>query len=264
MIAPQELLRLATRDLILDNTTKDEHIASVEDQIRDPFDSSDINYFKKLSKMVTGQDEMDELCNDFIISIQDVYDNLEIDLSEYDQRLETLFSAIYKFFVKSASRMMQIFIHEFIFNNKNRKGLVATFMTAKMPTYPKEQYGKKEYYVLITKLRAIVDEIFEGDDITLRKFINYISRSDKCPIYMKHIDDALENGWIVDKGVVSDMYRMFKKSDEYRPAMNKLEMDITSTFIIPYLEETGMISVRYAPIEEIPEESDDDEETDDD
>lgn len=262
MFTSQELLRFASQDYILGNTTMDEQIAFVEDQIRNPFDSGDINYLKKLIKMVPGQDEMDELCKQFFTQIQDVYSGLEIDVSDYDQHLISLCTAIYKFFVKNVGKLMFVFIREYIYNNKNRKGLIAEFSNVKIPNYPKEQYGKKDFYILITKLNAIVDEIFE-DDIKLKKFIEYIEKSDKAPVYLDVILEALELGIIIDKDVVSDMYRLYKKSDLYRGHMNKLEMDITKTFIHPYLEENGMAGVWLPPVEEIPEDLDDEEESDD-
>jgi len=263
MFSSQELLRFASQDYILGNTTMEEQIAFVEDQIRSPFNSGDINYLKKLMRMVPGQDEMDEICKQFFTQIQDVYSGLEIDVNDYDQHLSAICMAIYKFFVKNVGKLMYVFIKEYLYNNKNRKGLIAEFSNAKIPNYPKEQYGKKDYYILITKLNAIVDEIFE-DDIKLKKFIEYVEKSDKAPVYLDAILEAIEQGIVVDKGVVSDMYRLYKKSDLFRGHMNKLEMDITKTFIIPYLEENGMADVWLPPVEEIPEDLDEsDEESDD-
>jgi len=255
-----DLLQLASREYILGNTSQDDLVSFIGDQIKDPFNSGDTNYFKKLVKKVSSKDELDELCSQFFTQIQDVYPGLEIDLSEYEQRLSPLFSAVYKFFVKNAPTVMYLFIREFIFNNKNRKALVAEFTSSKLATYPKEQYGKKEYYILMTKLHQIVDEIFE-DNITLEKFIKYVTRS-KSPVYVDLVSEALSRGLIVDGGVVSEMYKLYKKSDGFRAQMNRLEMDINETFIIPYLEENGMMDVRIPPSEDIVPELD--EEDDDD
>jgi hypothetical protein len=208
--------------------------------------------------MVSSADDMDEISKNFFIKIQDVYPGLDIDITDYDQHLAPLCSAIYKFFVKNAAKLMYVFIREFIYNNKNRKVLVGEYSNVKMPNYPKEQYGKKEYYILITKLNAIVDEIFADDDIKLDKFIDYIERSGRSPVYLEQVKDALDQGLITDKGVISDMYKQYKDSDHYRGDMNHLEMDITTTFILPYLEENGMMSVRI-PMVEDPEELDADD-----
>ncbi|MCM1295220.1 MAG: hypothetical protein NC311_06735 [Muribaculaceae bacterium] len=257
-----DLLQLASREYILGNTTQDDLVSFISDQIKDPFNSGDTNYFKKLVKKVATKDELDELCSQFFTQVQDVYPGLEIDLSEYEQRLSPLFSAVYKFFVKNASTVMYLFIREFIFNNKNRKALVAEFTSSKLATYPKEQYGKKEYYILMTKLHQIVDEIFE-DNITLEKLIKYVTRN-KCKVCVDQVSEALSRGYIVDNGVVAEMYKLFKKSDGFRAQMNRLEMDINETFILPYLEENGMMGVRIPPSEDIVPEIEDDEEDDDD
>lgn len=264
MYDPKDLLRCACRDFILDNATLEEQIAFVEDQIRNPFDSSDNNYMKKLADMAPGADMLDDICAKFITQIQDVYPHLVIDLSEYDQRLWPLFMAIYKFFVKNISKMTYIFIREYLYNNKNRKGLVGDFMTTKVSSYPKEQYGKKEYYILITKLPQIVKEIFE-DDVTLKDILRYIGKSESAPVYMEKLQTAIDDGIIVDKGVAEDLYAMFQESEKYREEMNRLEMDITQTFIMPYLEENGMMTVRLPQVEEIPEDDgeDGDEDGDD-
>lgn len=262
MFGPQDIVRLANRDFILGNTTVEEQVSFIKDQICDPFESGDTNYFNKLADMVTDKDELDDYCEEFFTAIQDVYPGLWIETSEYNQHLGRLFKAVYKFFIKNVGKLMYVFIKEFIFNNKNRKGLIAEFSNVKIPNYPKEQYGKKEFYILIIKLSAIVDEIFD-DGVKLKKFIEYIEKSDKSPVYVDQISEALEVGLVVDNGVVSDMYKLFKKSDGYRSAMNKLEMEITKTFIIPYLEENGMMSVRIPPTEEIPDDLDDEEDESD-
>lgn len=257
-----DLLQLASREYILGGVTQDDLVSFISDQIKDPFNSGDTNYFKKLAKVVESKDELDELCSAFFTQIQDVYTGLEIDVSEYEQRLKPLFSAIYKFFVKNSSKVMYLFIREFIFNNKNRKALVTEFTSSKVATYPKEQYGKKEFYILITKLHQIVDEIFE-DNISLEKFIKYVTRN-SCPVYVDQISDAIAAGLVIDRGVVAEMYKLYKKSDNFRAEMNRLEMDISETFIVPYLEENGLMGVRIPPSEEITPELEEEDDEDDD
>lgn len=257
-----DLLQLTSREFILGNSSTEELITFIENQIKDPFNSGDTNYFRKLSRRVSSQDELDDHCTSFFTQIQDRYPGLEIDVSDYDQHLKPLFTAIYKFFIKNVSTMMYLFIREFIFNNKNRKVLVSEFTSSKLATYPKEQYGKKEYYILVTKLHQIVDEIFE-DNISLKKLIEYVGKSSDT-MYLATVEKALGDGLLVDNGVVADMYKLYRKCDSYRSDMNRLEMDISHTFIIPYLEENGMMDVRIPPTEEIVPELDDEEEDDDD
>lgn len=260
-----DLLNMATRDYILGNTTQEEQIQFIEDQIKDPFNSGDNNYVRKLKKMLSSRDEeMDEICLRLFTQIQDIYSHLKIDVSDYDQRFFPLFNAVYKFFVKNIAKLTYVFIREFLFNNKNRKVLTEEFSSMKLPTYPKEQYGKKDFYILIIKLPQIIDEIFD-DDVKLKKFISYIEKSSDCPLYISVLKDAMEDGLVVDNGVVGDIYKLFKRSEHYRSTLNKLEMDITQSLIIPYMEENGMMSIRMPKVEDLePNLSDDDDDEDDD
>ena len=262
MFTSQELLRFASRDYILGNTTVEEQAAFIEDQIQDPFNSGGNNYFKKLSKMVSSKDEMDELCKRFFTLIQDVYPNLTIDIDDYNQRLEPLFSAVYKVFVKNVNKLMYIFIRQFIYNNKNRKGLIAEFSGTKISTYPKEQFGNKNYYILITKLDQIVDAIFQ-DGVKLKKFLEYVEKGG-VGVYVDYIQSAMDAGLIIDDGVVSDMFSLYKESDSFRSDLNTLEMEITQTFIIPYLKDNGMETVWLPQTEIISQDEDEDEDNEDD
>jgi len=264
MFNSSELLKLTSRDFILGNSSQDEQVSFINDQIADPFDSGDTNYYKKLRRTVESDDELDEIIKDFIVRIMDVYPKLTIDVDDYDQHLDTIFPAIYRFFVKNARKMMRMFIREFIFREKNRKVLVGAFSGMKIPSYPKEQYGKKDYYILVTKLPQIVDEIFDNDDISIKQYLDYIERSDSSPVYTGQIRELLDRDIISENGLVEYMYKKYKKSDAFRGDLNKLEMDITKNLIIPYLEENGMMSVRIPPVEEIPEPVNDDEEDTDD
>lgn len=262
MFDATDILRLASQDYILGNTTLPEQTAFIQDQIAKPFDSGDMNYLKRLRRTITDADEMDELCQKLLVNIQDVYPNLKIDVSEYEQRLYPFFKDVYKFFVRKASRLMYIFIREYIFTPKNRKGLVDEFSNIKLPAYPKEQYGKREFYILVTKIEQIVENIFE-DDIKLSKFIRYIKRSNDCPIWIDEIDSYIERGYITDNGVVDDMFKLFKDSDAYKPMLNKLEMDIHRSIILPYMKENGMMDVRIPPVEDEEPLDEDDEEDED-
>lgn len=260
----RDLMNLANRDIILGNTTIEEQIGFISDQIEQPFDSGNTNYFKKLKKMVKNQDQLDVLCEDLFKQIENVYPNMVFDLSEYNQHYGPVFSPVYKFFVKNINRMMYVFLREYIFNNKNRKGLIMDYMNTKIPSYPKEQYGKKEFYILITKLTPIVRSI-QDDNIRLSKFLDYIDRSDDSPLYLEEIRDLLDKGIICDHGIVEDIFRLFDLSDARPGIMNKLEMIITKRLILPYLEENGMSNIKFSSMIDPDEDEDDsDSEEDDD
>ena len=193
-----------------------------------------------------------------LAEIEDQYPNLEFDLSEYDQHLEEFFNAVYKFFIVNIQKLMYIFIREYIYSRKNQKVLVAEYLNLKLPNYPKEQYGKKEYYILITKLNSIIDDI-KDYDLKLKKFIDYIERSGKTPMYVKKVKEYLDQGLIHDKGVVDDFFHKFKRSDEYDQALCKLQMAITENIINPYLEENGVMELRLPPIDPMDDDPSDEE-----
>lgn len=255
----QDILNLASQEMILGKTTVEEQIEFISDQIKDPFDSGNSNYFKKLRTMVNS-DRMDEICIQLLGEIEDRYPDIEFDFSEYDQHLDVLFSSVYKFFVKNVHKLMFIFLREYIYSSKNRKLLTAEYLNAKLPTYPKEQYGKKEYYILITKLPAIINDI-KNDDIKLKKFIEYIERDDSSPAYIDQLKDFIESGLVCDHGVITNLFERFMESDEYNKTMCKLQMAITQNIINPYLEDNGLTALRIPPIDPVDEETaeDDDE-----
>lgn len=254
---PQDIANIANRDFILGNTTVDEQVDFISDQIKHPFDSGDSNYFKKLRTMVKA-DKLDRICISLFAEIENVYPNLQLDISDTDERLADSFSAVYKFFIRNIQKHVYTFLREYIYSAKNRKVLTADFINSKLPNYPKEQYGKKEFYILITKLPAIVKDIF-NDDIRLEKFIDTIERSGTSPMYFKVIRELLDRGIIVDHGVVGDIYDQFKKSDHYDATLCKLQMKITENLINPYLEENGLTELRLPTID-----TDEDDEVEDD
>lgn len=258
---PQDIATIANRDFILGNTTVDEQVEFISDQIKAPFDAGDSNYFKKLRTMVKA-DKLDDICIDLFNEIEDVYPNLQIDVSDMDERLADNFSAVYKFFVRNIHKLVYTFLREYIFSAKNRKNLTAEYINSKLPTYPKEQYGKKEFYILITKLPAIVKDIFT-DDIRLEKFIDTIERSGSSPMYFKTIRKMLDKGILIDHGVVRDIFDLFKHSDHYDSTLNKLQMKITENLINPYLEENGLTELRLPQIEVDEDDDDEDEEESD-
>lgn len=261
-LSPQEILNLTSRQFLLGNTTVEEQVGFISDQISDPFNSGSANYLKKLKGMVNA-DRLDEICIELFAELENQYPHLDLEISEIDQHLDPIFKACYKFFVLNIKKLMYIFLREFIYTSKNRKMLVAEYMNMKLPNYPKEQYGKKDYYILITKLPAIIKDI-QDDDIKLEKFIEYIERSGSSPMYLNAIKSYLDKGIIIDRGVVADIFKAFMKSEEYDPTLCKLQMAITENIINPYLEENGLSSLKIPPIDPIDDDNVDDEDEDSD
>lgn len=265
-----DLMNLVNRNFILDNSTPDEQIEFIQEQIEDPFDSGSNNYFKRLVKMVQDKDEQDEICSKLLKQIENVYPSLEFDFSEYTEHYAAAFSAIYKFFVKNIKQHVFSFLREYlVFNNKNRKGITAEFITStgagKVAAYPKEQYGKKEYYILVSRLNAIVKHIAEDDTIRLSKFIEYLERSDDTPMHVSIIRKLLDDGIICDHGVMQDIFSNFLDSSAKNDVLNKLELVITSKLIIPYLEENNAMQDRVVllPDPDLMDEEEDDDDIDD-
>lgn len=259
-LTPQEILNLTSRQFLLGNTSVEEQIGFISDQISDPFNSGSANYMKKLKTMV-NPDRLDEICTDLLSELENQYPHLDLEISEIDQHLDEVFRTCYKFFVLNIKKLMYIFLREYIYTSKNRKMLVAEYLNMKLPNYPKEQYGKKDYYILITKLPAIIKDI-QDDDIKLEKFIEYIERSGSSPMYLNSIKTYLDKGIIIDRGVVADIFKAFMKSEEYDPVLCKLQMAITENIINPYLEENGLSSLKIPPIDPVDEDAEDDDEED--
>lgn len=239
-----DLLSLASREYILGTATVDEQMGFIKDQINDPFDSGNTNYFKKLKKMVDNQDQLDEYCKKILEMIEDRYPNIEFNIDDYDRHLADFTDAVYKFFVRNIRKITYIYLREYIFNNKNRKGLLAEYQNTKLPCYPKEQYGKKENYMLITKLHSIIDDIAEMD-IRVDKMITLVNRVSDPPLYLDFINGYLEQGLIYDHGIYSNIMELFDESDSKDSILNKLEMAITDAIITPYLQDNSMMEIRY-------------------
>ena len=256
----QDILNIASQDIILANSTVEEQVDFISEQIENPFDSGSSNFFKKLKKSVSSPDKLDEICLELLGKIEDVYPDIEFDLSEYDQHLDELFSAVYKFFVKNAYKVIYVFMKEYISSSKNRKALTADYLNAKIPTYPKEQYGKKEYYILTMKLPNIMKDI-RNDGVWLDKFIGYLERSGETPMYIERIKEYLDKGIINDHGVIANMLSTLFESDSYTQMICKLQSFITEDIVIPYLKENGLIELRLPPVD--PEDDDLDEDDED-
>ena len=254
-LTPQDLSNIASRDYILNGMSIEEEMDFIKDQIKDPFDSGDANFYKPIAKSVNA-DALDDICVSLLNKISDTYPDMDFDIDSTDERIAPMFKSIYKFFVRNINKHMYIFLREYIFAAKNRKLLVADYLSAKLPSYPKEQYGKKEYYILVNKLPVILKDI-ANDDISLEKFIGYLERT------VDHIRDMINNGIINEHGVVGNIFDLFFKSDQYSTILNKLQMAITNDIINPYLKENNLMDLKTPLIEEPEEETDDDEDESD-
>ncbi len=245
----------------MSNATPDEQAGFIIEQIQDPFGSGDTNYFKQLTKMITD-DVMDEQCLAFLEEIENVYPGIEFDFSDVDHHLEESFSAIYKFFVVNIAELMYIFLYEYIIcSTKNRKNLISEYIDTKLPSYPKEQYGKKEYYILMTKLKSIINDV-KSEDLDLKEFIEYIGRY-KDYKYMKTVSKLIESGNIKDDNAIRDLFKLFKNSTfAYNSTINRLQMDITEMLINPYLKANNIEEFRIPASEVVNIEDDDDDEDD--
>ena len=260
-MSPQDIMNTINRELLMTNTTVDEQIEFISEQIKNPFDGGSSNYFKKLKNSVKSP-ELKEICLDLFEQIENMYPAIAFDFSDdEDADIISAFNAVYKFFIRKIQDLIIVFLKEYIHNAKNRKVLTAEYMNAKLPNYPKEQYGKKEYYILMTKLPAIIEDIFDAE-LRLDKFIECVERSGMSPMYFSVIKDLLNSGIIIDHGVVNNIYDLFRKSDRYDQTICKLQIDITNTMIIPYMEENNLMELRNPPIEPDPEEENLDEEDD--
>ena len=250
---------LSTNNQMLTNTLIEEQLNFIKDQIRNPFDSSKANHFKRLCKLVSNPDTLDQYCTQLMDELENTYAGLEFDVSDYDKHLEEFFMVVYKFFVKSISTIMFTFLKEYILQAHNRKRLTLDYLNAKIPSYPKEQYGKKEYYILMIKLNNIIHDIYD-DQIGLSDFIRYVKRDEDCPGYVEKLESYLSEGLIGDQNVVGNLFELFFDSDIYEETYCKLQVVITETLIYPYLVDNGMEAMRLPPVEADESLEDEDEE----
>jgi hypothetical protein len=250
---------ISPENMLIENLDAEELMEFIRDQIADVFDSSTVNYFKKLKKIIYNPDELDNYCIRIMDNIENVYSGIDFDVSDFDVHLDVFTSHVYKFFVKNTASIMNVFLREYIMTPKNRKAAVADYLNSKLPNYPKEQYGKKEYFILMNKLQSIIKDI-RREKLELTDFIYYLKRSDDIPDYVNNIEHYLNEGWIVDDGIVTDLFDMFLNSDQYDIIYNKLQMMITTNLINPYLEENGMANMKLPMFEQEDELEDDDEE----
>lgn len=229
----------ASREYLLNNATLTDYMDMIQDQIDDPFDSSiGMNYVKKIRKLVPDNNKMDEYCQAVIDKISEAYPDMEVDLDPINSHYLDFTMSFYKFFIKNIRKLTTVFLKEYLFNDKNRKALIKDYQDSKLGNYPKEQFGNKDNYVLITFIKKIVKAITE-EDLRLSDFIMYIRKSDDCPEYVAEIEDYLDHGIIVDYGIYEDIMKFFWESSVRDAMINKLSLKINDAIVQPTLKSMG-------------------------
>ena len=229
----------ASREYLLNNATLTDYMDMIQDQIDDPFDSSiGMNYVKKIRKLVPDNNKMDEYCQAIIDKISEAYPDMEVDLDPINSHYLDFTMSFYKFFIKNIRKLTTVFLKEYLFNDKNRKALIKDYQDSKLGNYPKEQFGNKDNYVLITFIKKIVKAITE-EDLRLSNFIMYIRKSDDCPEYVTEIEDYLDHGIIVDYGIYEDIMKFFWESSVRDAMINKLSLKINDAIVQPTLKSMG-------------------------
>lgn len=235
----QELAReYSSREFIVAQTEVDEHLEFIKEQIRKPFDSGEVNHFRKMMKMITDKNQRQEYSKRVMEIITDEYENLDLDIEDLERDLVPYAEALYKFFGKNVKKMTSTFLREYLYNNRNRKMLLSSYQDIKLSSYPKEQFGKKDNYILIIKLPAIVKDIM-GLQVTLDQFIQYCVRNNDEPVYVEQIRDMVNSNILADYGVYADIMQKFRDSDAYDGILNKLQMSMVDSIVRPSIEELG-------------------------
>ena len=231
--------RNANRDTVLENSEVDEILVYLEHQIESPFDIN-VNYLKKLRNKATSE-EMEGYYEQTLGIIEDTYtkgsSGIKFDINLMTDLGDSAYS-IYRFFVKNIRKITFIFLREYLSVNKIRKNLIAPYLENGVDSYPKEQYGKKENYILMQKLGSIIKDI-KNSGISLIDFIGYVDRANDSASYIKTITDLINKEAIVDDDCVSVILHHFIKCDDYSNVLSKLSIHFVNTIIIPCLEEMG-------------------------
>ena len=71
-MSPQDIMNTINRELLMANTTVNEQIEFISEQIKNPFDGGSSNYFKKLKNSVKSP-ELKEICLDLFEQIENMY-----------------------------------------------------------------------------------------------------------------------------------------------------------------------------------------------
>lgn len=243
-----DALRNTNRDSIIRTSDIDELLEYIKNQIKNPF-TVDVNYFKPLKKKVNNDEEMIIICHSILDMIDEEYPSMSFSFTEDNKELIKFTYNIYKFFIKNINSIVYIFLKEYIGNSKNRKALVSPYIDTKLESYPKEQYGKKENYILLTKINSIIKDI-KSSNIDFSDFINYINKANDSAAYIDLIGKNIDTGVIIDDGIVKDIMKKFIKSDEYKQTINKLSVWINNNIIVPCLNDLGYGDMDYTIFEE--------------
>lgn len=223
---------------ILDTSTTDDLLAFIKNQINNPFDSGDINYFKKLRQVADSRDALDRYCLTILRFIEDRYPGLSINVPE-GESLAHFTNTIYKFFGKNMKKLVTEFMIEYIMNNKNRKAIIDAFSTIKVQNYSKEMYGKKDYYILITRMDSIVKYIADLR-LSFDDMLHYLTRGEDVPPYLIYLSEMLRNDDIGDDGLYTDIMEIMIDSDDYASRLaTKMCMKVQNAIIHPYLKSIG-------------------------
>lgn len=229
-----------SREYLLHNATLTDYMDMIQDQIDNPFDASiDMNYVKKIRKLVPDNNKMDEYSQAVVDKISEAYPDMEIDLDMINTHYLDFTMSLYKFFIKNIRKLTTVFLKEYLFNDKNRKALVQDYQDSKLGNYPKEQFGTKDNYILITFIKKIVKTVAKDENIRLSDFIDYLRKSDDCPDYVSEIEDYLEHGVIVDYGIYENIMNFFWESTVRDAMINKLSLKINDAIVQPTLKSMG-------------------------
>lgn len=261
----RELAReYASREFILAQTEIDEYLDFIKQQIKQPFDSGDINYFRKMMRMITDKKYQQDYAKKVIEIIVNEYENIDVDIEDLERNLVPYADALYRFFGKNLRKLVSSFLVEYLYNSKNRKMLLAKYDKLKLPVYPKEQFGTRENYLLIVKISSIVDEIISLP-VTIDQFLNYAIRNDDMPSYCESIVEMINDNILVEYGVYEDIMRKFKDSDTFDGIMNKVQIRMMEGVVRPTVEDMGFsgLSITFDIEEDSVEDSEDEEETPD-
>lgn len=235
----QELAKeFASREFILAQTDIDEHLEFIRSQIVSPFENGEVNHFRKMMKLITDKAQRQEYAKRVLEIIDNEYSNIDIDIEDFDRTLVPYAEALYKFFGKNLRKLVTTFLREYLYNNKNRKALLSSYQDLKLASYPKEQFGKKDNYILIIKLAAIVKDITELP-ITAEQFIQYCIRNDDKPQYIDLVEEMLDDSILIDYGIYSDIMDKFMKSDAFDGTINKLQTKMIDAIVRPSVSAMG-------------------------
>ena len=83
-MSPQDIMNTINRELLMTNTTVDEQIEFISEQIKNPFDGGSSNYFKKLKNSVKSP-ELKEICLDLFEQIENMYPAIAFDFSDDEE-----------------------------------------------------------------------------------------------------------------------------------------------------------------------------------